>query len=250
MRIEEDDQQNVKPVPPWRGRFSRPITRRRYALGDVHGCSRTLRRMVEEVLNLGRDDTLFLLGDYIDRGPDSRGVLDYLMTLWNDDYDIRPLMGNHEEMAVGAASGAVGRDLWYGNGGSISVEQFGVDSPEDIPRRYLDFMSRLPRILVEKDYVFVHAGLNFLARDPISETDPSFMLWERDYRFQPGKIGGRTLVCGHTMTSLAEIRTSLDLCKPVICLDNGCWSRGEIGFGNLVALNLDTRELLVLGNCE
>jgi len=66
---------SVQSVPLRAGRFSRPIARNRYAIGDVHGCCRTLLTMVEELLRLGPDDTLFLLGDLIDRGPDSKGVL-------------------------------------------------------------------------------------------------------------------------------------------------------------------------------
>jgi hypothetical protein len=66
-----------KPAPPWAGRFSQPITRNRYVVGDIHGCRRTLQVMVEDGLCLGPEDVLYLLGDYIDRGSDSKGVLDY-----------------------------------------------------------------------------------------------------------------------------------------------------------------------------
>jgi len=74
------------------------------------------------------------------------------------------------------------------------------------------------------------------------------MLWERSWRARPEKIGGRALVCGHTMMPLAEIRASLQ--NPAIFLDNGCFAAGEPGYGSLVALNLDTLELLVQANCE
>jgi serine/threonine protein phosphatase 1 len=236
---------------PWAGRFSNIFVNNRYVIGDVHGCSKTLRIMVEDVIRLGSDDTLFMLGDYIDRGPDSKGVLDYLTHLiLEKDYDVRPLRGNHEQMCLDAVSEPAARDLWYGNWGLQTVRQFGVNGPEEIPKRYLDFMAAMPliRTTMEHDYVFVHAGLDFRAADPIWDTSPQFMLWERDFRIQPEKLKGHTLVCGHTMTPLFEIRASLD--KPVICLDNGCYDKGHIGFGNLVALNLDTRELLVVENCE
>ena len=224
--------------------------RNRYAIGDVHGCCQTLRKMVEDVLRLGADDTLFLLGDYIDRGPDSKGVLDYLLQLiWERGYDIRPLMGNHEELCLKAAGGdPLARDIWYANGGGLSMQQLGVERPEDIPKKYLDFMAAMPRILTEPDYVLVHAGLDFATADPVRDTSPQFMLWARSERVQPKNIDGRTLVCGHTSTPLYAIRASLT--KSVICLDNGCYDKGYIGYGCLVALNLDTRELLVQENCE
>jgi len=207
-----------------------------------------LRTMVEGVMRLEKDDVLVLLGDYIDRGPDSPGVLDYLLALLATGYTVRPLMGNHEEMLLRAATDPFMRNLWLGNGGDLTLRQFGVDSSAKIPRHYLDFLAGLPRILTTADYVFVHAGLDFQADDPLQETSEDFMLWERSWRARPEKIGGRALVCGHTMMPLAEIRASLQ--NPAIFLDNGCFAAGEPGYGSLVALNLDTLELLVQANCE
>jgi len=224
--------------------------RNRYAIGDVHGCCLTLRTMVEDLLRLEPDDTLFLLGDFIDRGPDSKGVLDYLLQLIRDRaYDIRPLMGNHEELCLKAAGGdSFARSIWYDNGGWGTLKGFGVDRPEDIPKIYLDFMAAMPPVLVEPDYVFVHAGLDFTTIDPIRDSSSQVMLWSRSERVQPKNISGRTLLCGHTKTPFFAIRESL--ARTVICLDNGCYDKGHIGYGSLVALNLDTRELLVKENCD
>lgn len=247
--MSSSDHQTVPPVPPWAGRYSQPVNRRRFAVGDVHGCPKTLRALVEEKLCLEKDDCLYLLGDYIDRGPDSKGVLDYLLQLWEADYDIRPLMGNHEEMLLEAASGD--RDacrLWNSNGGWDTLQQFGVATPADIPRRYLDFLTMLPRVRSTDDYIFVHAGLNFRTTDPMNDTSPYDLLWIRDCRLGLEKLGGRTLITGHTMTPLFTIRDSLN--SQCICLDNGCYSKGEMGYGNLVALDLDTRELQVQDNCS
>jgi len=239
-----------KAEPPWvGGKFSQPFVPKRYAIGDVHGCIRTLRKMIEDVIQPDPDDILFLLGDYIDRGPDSKAVLGYLLHLiWEMDYDIRPLMGNHESMFLKSAGSFEAGNRWRGNGGVTTLHDFGVKQPEDIPRKYFNFLSSLPLIRVLEDYVLVHAGLHFGVADPIHETPEFFMLWERQFQLQPDKIGGRTLLCGHTMTPLFEIRASLD--KPVICLDNGCYDKGHMSYGNLVALNLNTRELLVVENCE
>ena len=230
-------------------RYSRPITGcRRFAVGDVHGCLKTLRTLVEEVLRLEKNDGLFLLGDYIDRGPDSPGVLEYLLSLLAAGYDVRPLMGNHEEMLRRAASDPFVRKIWLGNGGDLTLQQFGVDSSAQIPRRYLDFMAGLPHLLTTDDYVFVHAGLDFLTDNPVTDTTEDFMLWERNWDVVPEKLAGRTLVCGHTITPLVEIQASRH--SQAIFLDNGCFAKGETGYGSLVALNLDTRKLLVQENCE
>lgn len=134
---------------PWAGRrFTRAISHRRFAVGDVHGCSKTLRALVEEKICLTADDTLYLLGDYIDRGPDSKGVLDYLLGLWNSNYDIRPLRGNHEQLLLDSVSDPGSQRLWYNNGGWGTLREFGVTNPAEIPQLYRDFLALLPRLFV------------------------------------------------------------------------------------------------------
>lgn len=235
---------------PWAGSFSNPIVGRRFVLGDIHGCSNTLRRMVEEVLKLTEGDTLYLLGDYIDRGSDSKGVLDYLMQLWiKTDIDVKPLLGNHERMLLNAvARGEEAWQFWYGNGGWATLQQFGAKKPTDIPQEYIKFLSMLPTILTTEDYVLVHAGLHFGVADPVNDTPDFFRLWDRDYKVKPELIGNRTLVVGHTVTDIHTIRKSLE--TKHIMLDNGCFKKGYIGFGSLVALNLDTRNIIEIKNCE
>lgn len=234
---------------PWAGRFSNPIVGRRFAIADVHGCLNTLRRMVEDILKLGEDDVLYLLGDYIDRGPDSKGVLDYLMQLCMSDLDIRPLLGNHERMLLNAVTRTEeARNRWFDCDGRLTMQQFGVKKPSDIPEEYINFLSTLPTVLTTDDYVFVHAGLHFGVADPVNDTPDFFRLWDRDYKVKPELIGNRTLVVGHTVTDIHTIRKSLE--TKHIMLDNGCFKKGYIGFGSLVALNLDTRNIIEIKNCE
>lgn len=233
---------------PWAGRFSR---RRSYAIGDVHGCVKTLRRLIEEQIRPENDDFIVLLGDYIDRGPDSKGVLDYLMELfWRDDINVFPLLGNHEEMLLKAVAGDLAAEkLWYGNGGWGTLQSFGVSQAADIPQKYLDFLKALPLLCwTTKGCLLVHAGLDFSLADPQHDTPREVMLRDRTERVTPCNIDGRTLVCGHTVTPLFEIQKSL--ATEYIRLDNGCYDKGHMGYGSLVALNLDTRELLVQENCE
>lgn len=225
-----------------------PLEHRRFAIGDIHGCYKTLRKMVEEVLLLTPEDTLYLLGDYIDRGPDSVGVLDYLMKLQESGFDVRPIRGNHEEMLLEAVNDPTARSLWYGNGGWGTLREFGVESPELIPHRFLDFMTALPYILTTEEYVFVHAGLDFRTINPLQDTSRQFMLWARDCQVASAKIGDRTLITGHCVTPLFTIKASL--ATHHIFLDNGCYDKGEISYGSLVALDLDNRKLFVQKNIE
>jgi len=237
-----------KQPPPWGGRFSQRYAPRRFAAGDVHGCSRTLRTLVEDVLRIGKDDILYLLGDYIDRGPDSKGVLNYLMELYMGEYDIRPLRGNHEQLLLDSLNDSEAFTIWKGNGGYSTLKEFGVAHPSELPKRYLDFINHMPLTHLLDDYVLVHAGLDFRKVDPLTESTSEDMLWTRDCRFNSNKLGGRTLVTGHCRMPLSTIRESLQTCH--IFLDNGCYSKGEIGEGALVALDLDTRQLIVVPNCD
>jgi serine/threonine protein phosphatase 1 len=221
---------------------------RRFVIGDIHGCPRTLRKLVEDVLHLELGDTLYLTGDYIDRGPDSKGVLDYLMQLREFGYDICPLLGNHEQLLLDAVADPSAHALWYGNGGWGTLREFGVNSPAEIPQRYINFLASLSLIHLLDDYVLVHAGLDFQKDDPFSESDFQALLWSRDYKTDPAKLDGRTLVTGHSRVPLFQIQESLATCH--IKLDNGCSDKGEIGYGALVALNLATRELLIQENIE
>lgn len=69
------------------------MKKREFAIADIHGCCRTFRHLLEQI-GFGKQDTLYLLGDYIDRGPDSRGVIETILELVREGYDIRPHMGN------------------------------------------------------------------------------------------------------------------------------------------------------------
>lgn len=223
------------------------MKKRRFAIADIHGCARTLAALLAR-LNLQRDDTLYLLGDYIDRGPDSKGVLDQLMTLRANGYDLRPLRGNHEQMLLDALVDPTVIPFWQMNGGGTTLYNFGVKRPQELPNQYLDFIADLPLMHLLDDYVLVHAGLDFRTAAPITDSSPRALLWARDYRADPAKLAGRTLVNGHNTTPLFAIEAALTSCH--IPLDNCCYSRGEISYGALLALDLDQRQLLVMPNTE
>ncbi len=195
-------------------------------------------------LSLRKSDRLYLLGDYIDRGPDSRGVLDIIISLMNAGYDVQPLMGNHEDMLLRTITGD--HDAWSRNWqemfGNETLRSFDVATPAEIPLHYLELLGSLKLVALEHDYVLVHAGLNFRVADPLKESTPFQCLWLESGSAQKEKLGGRTLLTGHTVTTISQIRGSLR--SPRICLDNGAFTNRPPDYGNLVALNLDRQELL------
>jgi len=220
------------------------MSNRTFVIGDVHGCSKTFKRLLE-IVGLDRTDTLFLLGDLIDRGPDSRGVIETILRLQKDGFGIQPIRGNHEEMLLLAERTGVFDDLllWLHNGGDATLKSYGVDHPKDIPVEHLEFLEGLPYYRMTRQYLFVHAGLDFSLDEPLSIAGRIAMLWTRDEKVNSRKIGGRTLVTGHTTKTLDEIRKSLT--TKHILIDNGCCLGAGFneGKGNLVAVNLDTRRV-------
>ena len=219
---------------------------RRFAIPDVHGCAATLRRLVEKVIHLTRDDELYLLGDLIDRGPDPRGVLDYLLALGEGGYRVASVRGNHEQMLLDACRDRDSFRLWLLNGGHATLESFGVEDACEIPLSYRKFLTGLPYYLLLDDFVLVHGCLDCRLDDPFSDLEA--ILWSRDCPVDPAKLGGRRVVCGHTPQSRELIRGSLT--NDRIMLDNGCVFRGYPGLGSLTALELNTLTLLFEENCD
>lgn len=217
-----------------------------FVIGDIHGCAATLRRLIEEALRPLPADRIFLLGDLIDRGPDSKGVLDYIFELRERGLPVTSIRGNHEEMYLLAGADAYSLELWKLNGGLATLTSFNVDHPHDIPRRYRDELNALPLYIPLDDFVLVHAGLNFDTPYPFDDTDA--MLWTRSHYVDRQRISGRRLISGHTPVTLHQLEASLESSK--IMLDNGCVFINRPGMGNLAALELQSMTLYLQPNVD
>ncbi|RTL51770.1 MAG: serine/threonine protein phosphatase [Bradyrhizobiaceae bacterium] len=172
-----------------------------YAIGDVHGCLRQLKELIAlcQEDSDGQPFKLIFVGDYIDRGPDSRDVVEHLMTL----QQARPgqvicLMGNHEDMLLAAVDDADWEERWLRNGGIRTLESYGVTHPRKIPRTHIDWLRRLPKTHDDGLRFFVHAGVH-LDR-PLDQQDDNDMLWIREPFLSSNKDFGRRIIHGHTPT--------------------------------------------------
>lgn len=222
----------------------------RYAVGDIHGGSRTFRALLDRI-KLRRGDELILMGDYVDRGPDSRGVLDTILNLINSGYySVHPLRGNHDEMLLRTIHNDhdMFSAMYFDEWGKHTLQSFGLSTPGSFPAKYRVLLESMPYIRVETDFVFVHAGLSMNADDPVHDSEIFEMLWSRGGPTDIRKLGGRRLVTGHTIEPMDVIRDSIH--SGHIRLDNGAFTRRQPEFGNLVALNLDTKELVVQPWCD
>ncbi len=223
-----------------------PEPRRTLVIGDIHGCAATLRRLVNDRLRPLPADRIYLLGDLIDRGPDSKGVLDFIFELRESGLTIGSIRGNHEEMCLQAVDDHYYLGLWCANGGLATLTSFQSDGPGDIPPRYRDFMGSLPHYILLDDFVIVHAGLNFDTPHPLEDTES--MLWTRSDFVDSRFIGGRRLICGHTPVTRNRLEASLAGSK--IMLDNGCIFTDQPGMGNLAALEVESMTLFLQPNVD
>lgn len=212
---------------------------RRFVIPDIHGCALTLDRLLSRVLGLTRRDDLYLLGDYIDRGPRNREVLDQLITLSLKGYRVHTLRGNHEEMFLNACRDRNAFRLWTLNGGRATLDSFGVEDACEVPVAYRRFLEQMPCYLVLHDFVLVHASLDFSLPDPFANREA--MLWSRSLEVRREKIGGRRVIGGHTPMTRQEIERGLATDR--IVLDNGCVYVERPDMGSLAALELDSMTL-------
>jgi serine/threonine protein phosphatase 1 len=222
---------------------------RTIAISDIHGHNRTFNNLLYKV-GLNKDDRLVIIGDVIDRGPDSKGVLDTIIALKEQGYTVTHLIGNHEKMMLDAYDDPDKRYLWHINGSAQTLASFGVSREVDIPKKYIRYLSSIDIKYVEKDTIFVHAGLN-----PFNDNifkDEYFILWNRDDWYETidkEKLDNRIVVHGHMITArkrIYELLSNIDKNR-VVCIDNGCYVFME-GFHHLCALDVTNRKLWFEGN--
>src|SRR5574337_549574 len=160
-----------------------------YVIGDIHGCLDPLRRLIAQLRPSEADEVIFL-GDYVDRGPDSKGVIDYLLTL-SGRYTF--LMGNHERMFLDFLQGKE-RALFLYNGGAATLESYG--GLRQIAATHLAFLDRFKPYYETQDYFFVHAGIR--PEIPLQQQDERDLLWIREEFYAYSGRFPKTVVFGHT----------------------------------------------------
>ncbi|HXH18300.1 MAG TPA: metallophosphoesterase family protein [Chitinophagales bacterium] len=221
---------------------------RRWVIGDIHGCIKTLRTLVEDKIQPGRQDKLIFVGDYVDRGPDSKAVISYVMELRLMGYNLVLLKGNHEDMMLQSVHDRPARKNWFYNGGIETLRSFGARDVSEVPDHFLEFLKSLDYYYVTDGFFIVHAGLNFDIPNPLEDVES--MLWIRNKYVVPEKIGNRIIVHGHTPVPLEAIKEAVNSKAPDIDLDGGCVYWDIEGLGNLCALELNTMRLESLKNVD
>jgi serine/threonine protein phosphatase 1 len=211
---------------------------RTIAIGDIHGCRDALAALVDTI-RPGREDTLITLGDHIDRGPDSRGVVDSLLALAGR-CRLVPLQGNHEELLLDALRDITALRRWLSFGGAEALRSYGWASGGPrrtlvswFPEEHRRFLAACQPYHETATHLFVHAG--FLPELPMDQQPGLALRWRvTDAATATPHFSGKVAVVGHTPQRSGEV---LDL-GFLVCIDTNC-ARG----GWLTALEVGTGQV-------
>lgn len=169
------------------------------AVGDIHGSLAKLRELVErcEKFAAGAPLTFVFLGDYVDRGPDSAGVVRYLMELQSRRGErLVALKGNHEAVVLDVCDGVCAADLWLSQGGDATLRSYRAARAQDLPETVLRWFRSLPLSYDDGRRFFVHAGVN--PQLPLEAQDERDLIWIREPFLSARRDYGRLIVHGHT----------------------------------------------------
>ncbi|HBB17667.1 MAG: metallophosphatase [Syntrophus sp. RIFOXYC2_FULL_54_9] len=211
------------------------MTGRILAIGDIHGCSRQLNLLLDRIGIDPHEDTLIFLGDYLDRGPDAREVIDTLLDLKTSCPNSICLQGNHESMFLNYYLRGQDEELYLYNSGRNTLDSYGLTLADaragtGFPERHLNFLLSLPLCHETEEFLFVHAGLR--PGIPIDQQSPEDLLWIRsefiDARWDFGKI----IVFGHTPFN-----------KPLIEKNKIGIDTGAVYGGCLTCIELPSRKI-------
>lgn len=189
---------------------------RTLAIGDIHGCFSSLEAMAAYV-NFREDDTIITLGDYVDRGPNSKGVIDFLLAL-RETHEVISLRGNHEIMMLEARKSEACRSSWLGFGGQETLASYGTDF-DDVPDLHWEFMKEAKAYHETDSHFFVHANVDPTA--PLYAQPEEMLFWARFGNPKP-HVSGKVMVCGHTSQRSGEIRHN----EHAICIDTFVYGTG------------------------
>jgi predicted phosphodiesterase len=175
-----------------------------FAIGDIHGCISQLDRLVAQLHIDAHNDTLIFIGDYIDRGPDPKGVIDYIIDMRRSVRNVVCLSGNHEDMFLNYCLDRRDKELYMSNGGAHTLWSYGFteEGSEELilPENHRDFFNSLLTYYEKDDYIFVHAGLR--PGIPLDRQDREDLLWIRLEFISSLYDFGKTVIFGHTPFSL------------------------------------------------
>ena len=190
------------------------------AIGDIHGCSTALDALLT-MISLTGDDTVVALGDYVDRGPNTKGVIDRLLEV-QQECKLIALQGNHEEMMLDVVLRNQPHHRWCQYGGVDTLESYQfIGDLNCIPESHHEFFANMVDFYESENHLFLHA--NYQPHLPLEELDVYTLRWQKLSELTPGPhFSGKRAVVGHTHDRGGEI---FDV-GHLVCLDTYCYGGG------------------------
>lgn len=225
-----------------------------YAIGDIHGCDHEFAVLLDKIeadhaQRSAKRRIFVLLGDLVDRGPDSAGVVERARQLADGPDEVRLIAGNHEEMLLTSCDGDMkGLKLFARNGGRETAESYGIDAAtwnaadfdqlqvllhEAVPMAHREFLKKMEEVVVIGDYAFVHAGIR--PGVGLADQKGEDLRWIRDRFLSDGTAHEKFIVHGHTITP------EIDEQPNRLGIDTGAYASGTL---TAVALEGDRRWFL------
>ncbi len=201
------------------------------AIGDVHGCLKELRTLIEDKLKIGKEDQLYFVGDLITKGPDSLGTIEYLMNLKKEGYQIASVLGNHEYRIL---------NLYHHDFPLLDsyLEHYrATDILEGEVNEIMDFLSSFPYYIDLGDFVIVHSELGPSAHYGQLDARAMFGAEKFSPLYASQDFENKIQVFGHRARKFEDILYDTMLIPNQIGIDGGCVYPE---YGYLCALDLDT----------
>jgi serine/threonine protein phosphatase 1 len=215
------------------------VAEERYiAIGDIHGCLQSLNELLLKLIDYS-DYTYIFIGDYIDRGPDSCGVIERLIE-FDKEEDCIFLRGNHEQMLLDAYLGG-DLDLWLRNGGTATLNSYGATEDHiHFPDEHLAFYQETKIYFEAENYFFVHAGispLKTIEENLQDKEERDEFLWKRSHLNAFETAWEKEVVFGHTPRPHPILKPEM------IGIDTGCVYK-SLGYGKLTAVILPEQKFI------
>lgn len=209
-----------------------------YAIGDIHGCLKALQTIFNQKI-IKEEDTIVFLGDYIDRGPNSKGVIDWLIKN-KRKYNFEFILGNHEIMMQTSKNNKERLREWLYFGGAETLDSYKIsDDPkwvQKVDKSHWNFMDNCKHYLEIGDYIFVHAGLE--KGKKLKNQNKHNLFWKK-YEIPEQYSTTKKVICGHTSRKNGKIADF----GHTVCIDTyaygGMW---------LTCLNVETKEFIKTNN--
>ena len=204
-----------------------------FVIGDIHGCYERLKTLLKK-LHIKNNDMLIFLGDYIDRGTDSKKVVEEVINL-RSQYHIITLLGNHEKMLLDILQKSLPIEMWLFNGGETTLLSYGIKkyniSSDLFPPEHIEFFKSLLPYYEMDNYIFVHAGLK--PNIPLGKQSIDDLVWIRDEFIYSDCDFGKVVVFGHT-----------PLAEPLFLKNKIGIDTGAVYGGKLTCLVLPEKEII------